>query len=65
MSKCTYKGCQNIGGAGEGFEIQLNKQGKQWAVLCPTHVKELNKSIKKGAKSILHSWIKARGGKVL
>ncbi len=62
MKNCTWENCQNKGGAGDGFELQLDKKGKEWSYLCPEHIKELNKDLKSGAKGMLRGWISANGG---
>lgn len=55
-AKCTWQFCKS-----EARKPQLDRDGKQWANLCPTHDTELEASFGDPRK-ILRAWVTAQGG---
>ena len=58
LSVCTWKGCQ-----ANGTSRQDDNDGNQWAMLCPEHAEELEKSLDDmNPKAMLRAWVLASGG---
>ncbi len=56
--ECTWKDCSEI-----ATNIQLDKNGKEWANLCNDHNSELEKAIQDCTpKVLMRAWVLASGG---
>ncbi len=57
-SECTWKDCNS-----KAINIQLDKNGKEWANLCKNHHNELEEAIDNPQpKKVLRAWVLASGG---